>query len=393
MAFNLDFGPEAEALRQETKEFLKANWTPEMEQEKAHLATEYRGRSDEFSKRLGEKGWLGIGWPKEYGGLGKSSIEQLAFQEEMGYARAPTGKHHMAVNIVGPTLMIHGSEELKKEYLPRILAGDIQTCMGYSEPEAGSDLASLQTRAVADGDDYVINGQKMFTTGAEVSDICWLGARTDPDAPKHKGVSLFIVPMDTPGMTITPIWCVGGLRTNHVYFENVRVPKSAMVGDPGQGFYNIATALDFERVMMGNNVARVRRNYDDLVAYAQEHTLDGVPVYDDPVVRNRLAEIGVELHVARLLTFKVMWMVQNKLVPNAEASLSKVLSSETQVKLAHMGMSILGPYGSLYEGSRWAPLRGELAWAYEASLLSTIGGGTNEIQRNILAQRGLGLPR
>ena len=390
---DLDFGPEAEALRQEARDFLAAEWPPEKQQQRAHEPPEYRGRSDEFSHKLGERGWLGIGWPKEYGGQGRSYIEQLAFHEELGYHRAPTSKHHMAVNIVGPALMIHGSEEQKGHYLPRILAGDIQTCMGYSEPGAGSDLASLQTRAEADGDDYVINGQKIFTTGAENSDICWLGARTDPDAPKHKGVSLFILPMETPGITITPIWCLGGLRTNQVFFENVRVPKTAMVGEAGKGFYYIATALDFERVMMGNNVARSRRSFDDLVAYVKGQTVDGRPLWDDAVVRNRLAEIQTELHIARLLAFRVTWMVQQGQVPNAEASLAKVFVSETQVRLADVGMSMLGPEGSLYEDSKWAPLRGDLAWIYEASLLSTIGGGANEIQRNIIAQRGLGLPR
>ncbi len=389
----LDFGPAAEALRKEVREFVAREWPPEMAQAVANELPEYRGRNDAFSRKLGKKGWLGIGWPKEHGGQGRSYIEQLAYNEEMGYLRAPTGKTHMAVNIVGPTLMIVGSEQQKQHYLKRILAGEIQVCMGYSEPEAGSDLASLQTRAVEDGDDYVINGQKMFTTGAEQSDICWLGARTDPDKPKHKGVSLFIVPMDTPGISITPIWCLGGLRTNHVYFENVRVPKSAMVGERGQGFYNIAIALDFERVMIGSNVARMRRTFDDLVAYCKEHTVDGRRIIDDPIVRHRLADLKVELYAARLITFKVTWMMENKLVPNAEASLCKVFSSETQVRLASTGMSIVGAYGSLYEGSRWTPMHGELAWTFETSLLGTIGGGANEIQRNIIAQRGLGLPR
>ncbi|MEE9284833.1 MAG: acyl-CoA dehydrogenase family protein [Dehalococcoidia bacterium] len=390
---DLDFPPECEALRQDVREYLAAEWPPEKAREVANLAPEYRGRNDEFSRKLGAKGWLGIGWPREYGGQGRSYVEQLAFHEEMGYHRAPTGKHHMAVNIVGPTLMLVGSKEQKGHYLPRILAGDLQVCMGYTEPQAGSDLASLQTQAVEDGDDYVINGQKMFTTGAEMSDICWLGARTDPDKPKHKGVSLFIVPMDTPGISISPIWCVGGLRTNHVYFENVRVPKSAMVGERGQGFYNIAIALDFERVMIGSNVGRMRRTYDDLVAYTKEHTVDGAPIIQDTMVRHKLADLNIELHIARLLTLKVMWMIDSKLIPNIEASLTKILSTEIQVRIAHVGMSILGAYGSLYEESRWAPLRGDLAWTYEVSLLGTIGGGANEIQRNIIAQRGLGLPR
>ncbi len=389
----LDFGPAAEALRKEVRAWVQQNWTQQDQEAVASELPEYRGRSDEFSHKLGKKGWLGIGWSKEYGGQGRSYIEQLAYHEEMGYLRAPAGKTHMAVNIVGPTLMIVGSEAQKRHFLPRIQAGDIQVCMGYSEPQAGSDLANLQTRAVEDGDDYVINGQKMFTTGAEKSDICWLGARTDPDKPKHKGVSLFIVPMDTPGISITPIWCVGGLRTNHVYFENVRVPKSAMVGERGQGFYNIAIALDFERVMIGSNVARMRRTYDDLVAYCREHKVDGRRIIDDPIVQHRLADLAVELHVARLITLKVTWMMDNKLVPNAEASMCKVFSTETQVRLASTGISILGTYGTLYDDSKWSPMKGELAWTYETSLLGTIGGGANEIQRNIIAQRGLGLPR
>ncbi|MBM4406857.1 MAG: acyl-CoA dehydrogenase [Chloroflexi bacterium] len=390
---NLDFGPAAEALRIEVRVWLKDNWKPEDAKARRDQLPEFRNRSDDFSKKLGKKGWLGIGWPKEYGGLGKNYIEQLAFHEEMGYNRAPMGKHLMAVNIVGPTLMKVGSEYLKKEYLPRILRGEIQTCIGYSEPHAGSDLASLETRAVEDGDDYVINGTKMWTTGAQDSQICFMGARTDPDKAKHKGVSLFIIPMETPGITIRPIECLGGLRTNQTFWENVRVNKRQMVGERGMGFYNIAVALDFERVMIGSHVAGYRRTYDDLVKLCRQTKLDGRPVLSDPIVRNRLADIATDLHVARLLTFKVMWMIDNGQVPNYEASMTKVLSSELQVRMVHTSMSLLGPTGALYEGSKHAPLDGQLTWIYESSLLGTIGGGANEIQRNIIAQRGLGMPR
>lgn len=390
---NLDFGPGAEALRQEVRAWLKKNWIPADDANHRSALPEFRHRSDDFSKKLGKKGWLGIGWPKEYGGQGKSYIEQLAFHEEMGYHRAPASKHLMAVNIVGPTLMKVGSEYLKKEYLPRILRGEIQTCVGYSEPDAGSDLASLQTKAVEDGDDYVINGTKMWTTGAQHSQICWMGVRTDPDKAKHKGVSLFIVPMETKGITIRPIECLGGMSTNQTFWENVRVNKRQMVGERGMGFYNIAVALDFERVMIGSHVAGYRRNFDDMLKLMQNTKIDGKPMLSDPIARNRMADLATDLHVARLLTFKVMWMIDNGQVPNYEASMTKVLSSELQVRLNHQMMSLLGVTGALYEGSKYAHMDGHLTWAYEASLLSTIGGGANELQRNIIAQRGLGLPR
>lgn len=382
------FTEEEEAFRREVRHFLEQELRPEDQ-----TWGPARSVRPDFTRKLAQKGWLGIGWPKEYGGLGRPYMEQLIYGEEMTYHRAPTGAHILAQNMVGPTLIQAGGDEHKREFLPRILRGEVVFCLGYTEPGAGSDLASLQTRAIAEGDYYVIAGQKTLISFAGQAHYCWLGARTDPDVPKHRGISLFIVDMKTPGVTIRPIETMADYEICEIFFDDVRVPKSALVGEPNRGWYYIATALDHERVFMGAIVAGHRRTFEELVQYAKERRQSGKPLSKNPIIRQKLAELAVELEVGRMLGYRVAWLLGKGVVPYHEASVTKVFTSELEQRLTNVGMQIMGLPGLLREGSKWAPLRGYMEWAYRFSILGTIGGGTNEIQRNIIALVGLGLPR
>ena len=272
------------------------------------------------------------------------------------------------------------------------MKGEVEFCLGYSEPEAGSDLASLNIRAVEDGDDYVINGQKTFNTECHYAEYHWLAARTDPDAPKHRGISLFIVDLDSPGITIKPMWAMSGERTNEVFYDNVRVSKERLVGERNKGFYYMMEAIGAER----NEVFVPIRLYfllDELIQYAKETKRGGKTLAEDPVIRHKLAQVAIELDVARLLADRSRWLEINGLPMTYEAEVAKIVTSELQQRLANTGMQILGLYSQLEEDSKWVPLRGRIEWYYLSSFLATIGGGTSEIGRNVIAQRGLGLPR
>ncbi len=391
------FTPEEEAFRKEVRQFL--------EREVPKDWAGFLGRPGDvervfpllrqFSSSLGEKGWLTMAWPKEYGGQARSAMEQLIFAEETCYRRVPVGGS-IAVTIVGPVLMLYGSEEQKREYLPPIARGEIDFCLGYSEPGAGSDLASLNTRAVEDGDDFVITGQKIFTSLAHLVEYCWLAARTDPDVPKHKGISLFIVDMKTPGITIRPlIDMLGEHSLNEVFFDEVRIPKGSLVGEKNQGWYHLVTALDFERTpnFFFFPPASLPPILEDLVQFSKEAKRNGKPLAHDPVVRQKLAQMFIEFEVVRVLSYRIAWMLGRGLIPNYEASIVKLFSTELHQRVANVGMEILGLYGPLTPDSRWAQLRGRIAYSCLSSVSATIGAGTLEIQRIIIAIRGLGLPR
>jgi alkylation response protein AidB-like acyl-CoA dehydrogenase len=379
---------------EEIRNFLKRELTPDFISQLEAQSLEYRDYSPAFTRKLAEKGWIGVGWPSEYGGQGRSYMEQFIFARELLYHRAPIEANVLGMNMVGPSLINFGNEEHKKEYLPRILKGEIVFCLGYTEPGAGSDLASMQTRAEEVGDDYVINGQKTLISIAHHADFCWLGARTDPTAPKkHRGISLFIVDMKDPGITVRPIWTMANMRVNDIFFDEVRVPKSALVGEKNQGFYHIATALDHERVFMGALVAVHRRILDELIEYAKQTRHNGCPLSREPLVRNKLAELAIELKVGETLSYRLVWMLSKGAVPFHEASISKVFTSELEQRLTNIGMQIMGLYGQLKEDSKWAQLKGQIEYMCRFSILGTIGGGTNEIQRSIIALMGLGLPR
>jgi alkylation response protein AidB-like acyl-CoA dehydrogenase len=387
------FTPEEEAFRAEVRDFLKKElpprWQDEFDTETELGAEQQSEYSRQFTKKLAQRRWLTLPWPVEYGGLKASVMQQMIYNEEMAYANAPAS-FSMGVAWVGPALMIYGTEEQKKRFLPPIASHDEIWCTLYSEPEAGSDLASLRARAVKDGDEWVIAGQKTWTTGAHRSDWGWLAARTDPEAPKHKGISLFMVPMDAAGITIQPLINMAGMHGfNEVYFEDVRIPASYLVGQENNGWYQLAVALDFERTSVAG-VARARRWWEDILAFSSEHR----PFVEArPEVRHRLAEIGVEIEAGQNLCYRVASLQQAGKIPNYEASIAKLYSSELGQRLAATGMDLLGLYGQLHPKSRYAYLRGRIERYYQVAVAETIAGGTSEIMRAIIAIRGLGLPR
>ncbi len=391
------FSPEEEAFRQEVREFLRREWREEAAGSGAEGPLGYGGGGGleeikRFQKKLAQRGWLTLAWPKEHGGMEASIMKQVIFNEEMAYHRAPQ-QLGVGPDRVGPTIILYGTEEPKREHLPRIANADVIWCQGFSEPGAGSDLASLQTTAVADGDYFVVNGQKIWTSLAHVADWMILLARTDPDAPKHRGISYFLVDMKTPGITVRPLVDMTGRHAfNQVFFDNVRVPRKNLVGELNRGWYVAAATLDFERSGINRVVAGIRL-YDELVEYARETQRDGRPLMAVPAVRHRLAELKIEFEVGRLLAYRVAWIQSQGRIPNQEASMSKLFGSELQQRLARAGIEMLGLGGQLRSGSKWAPMAGRIADYYLAAVSTTIAAGTSEVMRNIIAMRGLGLPR
>ncbi len=385
------FTPEEEAFREELQAFLRA------EADDRWVDSVGEGFDDwdhvlEMRRKLAEKGWLTMAWPEEYGGQNASHMMQVIFSEEMAYFRAP-GRDIFATRMLAPTLMIHGTEDQKREFLPPVAEGTVQWCQGYSEPESGSDLASLQTRAVEDGDDFVVNGTKIWTSGAHRADHIMVLTRTDPDAPKHRGISFLLADMRTPGIEVRPVINMANQHSfNMVTFDNVRVPKRNLMGELNRGWYVGATLLDFERSGVDYS-AGARRVLEEIVAFCKESTRNGRTLADDPLVRRQLAELAIEVDVSRLISYKIAWMQQNGLVPNKEASMGKVFGTELQHRMAKTGMNILGLYGQLEPDSKYAPLKGRIERGYMTTVSSTLAAGTSEIQRNIIATRGLGLPR
>lgn len=348
----------------------------------------------EFQRKLGQRGWLAPAYPKEYGGLELSHMKRLILAEELAYNRAPLSiEVEVTVNWVAPSIMLFGTEEQKKDYVTGVAKGDIIFCLGYSEPNAGSDLASLQTRAVEVSDEYVINGQKTWCSYGHLADYCWLAARTDPDASRHEGISIFIVDMKTPGITIRPLINILNRHSfNEVFFDDVRIPKENLVGQKNKGWYQLMIALDFERSSIGY-AATNQRIIEELVKYAKETTRNGEPLANDPLIRNELAQIAVENEVARMMAYRIAWMFGKGLHPSYESSMSMVFISEVMRHTANVGMRILGHYGELDRDSKWTVMNARIMRMCLSSLSIGVGGGSNEIQRNIIAMRGLGLPR
>ncbi len=345
---------------------------------------------EKFRRKMGERGWLTMAWPKEYGGGGRSFVEQAIFFDILSYYGAPG--MDVSTLISGPTILRFGNERMKQEWIPKIVKGDLKFWLAYSEPNAGSDLAAIQTRAVEDGDFLVVNGQKIWGSGAHVSDCGWMVARTDMNAQPYKGTTLFIVDNKTPGITIRPIINIDGFHSfNEVFFDNVRVPKANVVGEMNMGFYYLMVALDFERLVI--SMGGFRRRFEDLIKYAKETRRNGKLLSRDAGIRARLAELAIEIEIAYVLYYRTAWMMDNNLFPNIEASEIKLVTTILSRKLADTGLEIMGPYGQLWPGSKYAPLKGRFALGYLDSLSAVIGAGTSEIQRNILAQRGLGLKR
>jgi alkylation response protein AidB-like acyl-CoA dehydrogenase len=382
----LEETPEQQALRAELRTYFERTLTPEVREGLGphpgeHCGPAYRA----YVRQLGTDGWLGIGWPNEFGGQGRSPLEQYIFFEECDRARAPFPL--VTLNTVGPTLMRYGSEEQKAEFLPRILRGEIHFAIGYTEPGAGTDLASLTTRAVREGDDFVVNGQKIFTTGAHDADYLWLAARTDSDAPKHKGISVFIVETSAPGFKVTPIETLDDGRTNACYFADVRVPASSMVGGENEGWRLITTQLNHERVAL-SRAGRVIRAYEDTLAWAKE-----TGAIERPWVRLTLARVRAGLDAMRLLNWRIAWEMTRDHPSAADSSAAKVYGTEFMGQAYRLLLEVIGEAGAIKEGSPGAVLRGELEHDYRAALVFTFGGGVNEVQREIVATAGLGLPR
>jgi alkylation response protein AidB-like acyl-CoA dehydrogenase len=317
-------------------------------------------------------------------------MQQFIMSEEMAGARAPA-VGGMGISMVGPSLIVHGTEEQKKKFLPTILSGETFFCQGFSEPEAGSDLASLRTRAVRDGDDYVINGQKIWTSQAHRANWMFVLARTDPDVPKHKGISYFLLEMKAPGILVRPLRDItGGVLFNEVFFDNVRVPAKNIVGEENRGWYIAATTLDFERANSASSVVIQRHRAKDLIRLAKEGGVQSV-LGRNPGLRLELADRMIEVELARLMAYQVVSMLGRGLIPNYQASMLKMFASELGQRISRTGMNLLGLYGGLY--GREAPMKGRISRSYLSTLGSTIAAGTSEIQRNIIATRGLGLPR
>jgi alkylation response protein AidB-like acyl-CoA dehydrogenase len=391
--------PEEAAFRQEVRQFLKEELPDRF---RGIGVYEGVGRNDmrsrfgelkEWRTKLADKGWIAPAWPQEYGGAGFSVMQQFIMNEEFAENRAPQ-VGGMGTTMIGPTLIVHGSEEQKQEHLSRILSGEVQWCQGFSEPESGSDLASLRTRAVRDGDDYVINGQKIWTSGAQYSHWMFMLARTDPDAPKHKGISYFMIDMKSQGVTVRPLVNMAGSAAfNEVFFDNVRVPAENLVGEENRGWYIGVTTLDFERSSIGSAVG-LRLQVEGLINFAKEHTKDRQSNLEgQATLRYELADRLVEANVARLLSYRVVTMQNKGLVPNHEASMTKLYASELNQRIARTAIKVTGLYGQLMPGSEWAAAKGRYGSSYVQTLAATIAGGTSEVQRGIIATRGLGLPR
>jgi len=391
------FSEDEEAFRQEVRQWLKQEipqrWS-ELDPGIWEETEESWALARQFQRKLGEKGWLAPAYPREYGGLELSHMKRLILAEELAYNRAPVSiEVEITVNWVAPAIMLFGTERQKKDYVTGVARGDIIFCLGYSEPDAGSDLASLKTRAVEVGDEYVINGQKTWCSYGHLADYCWLAARTDPDAPRHKGISMFIVDMRTPGITTRPLINILDRHSfNEVFFDDVRIPKENLVGEKNNGWYQLVIALDFERSSIGYAAAN-QRIIEELIKYAKETRRNGEPLASDPLIRNELAQIAVENEVARMMAYRIAWMYTKGLHPSYESSMSMIFVSEVIRRTANAGMRILGHYGELSRDSKWALMNARIMRMCLSALSIGVGGGSNEIQRNIIAMRGLALPR
>ncbi len=343
-----------------------------------------------YIRRMGGDGWLGLGWPVEFGGQGRGAMDQMIFVEESHWAGVPLPL--LTLNSVGPTLMALGTTEQKERILPGILRGEVHFSIGYTEPSAGTDLASLQTRAVRDGDEYVINGQKIYTSAIQYADYVWLAARTDPDAPKHKGLSVFIVPVDSPGFSWAPLATSAGDFTSSTFYEDVRVPAENLVGAENQGWKLITNQLNHERVAICP-ASGLLRSLTEVRRWAQRHRLgDGRTVMDHEWVQIILARVHARIEVLKLFNWKVAWASDKGLNP-ADASATKVYGTELALEVYRQLLEVVGQAGYLVDGSPGAVLRGRLEQQARSQMIFTFGGGTNEIQRDIIAMVGLGMPR
>ncbi len=390
---DFEYPQEIRDFQQEVRAFIKDNWDPDIMDPRregmAQLVDTPKRRA--FMKKLGEAGWLGMSWPTEYGGSGRSGLYEYVLNEELASVGAPyIGK---GVGIVGKTIIRHGSEKLKQEFLPKILTNDIEFAIGYTEPNAGSDLASLQMRAVRDDENggWRISGQKRFTTSAHFAEWYWLAARTDPDGPKHKGVTLFLLPMEQEGIQITNMPTIGDERVNEVYMDDVFVSDDYVVGEVGKGFVYVSEALDFERFTLFTVSAYVKR-YERFRDYIRTAERDGRPLREDPHVRRTVVDLATRVEVAKMLTQQVIDVASRGGVPNIQAAMFKLWTTTIGQAVAEAFMEIHGAQGTLKRDQLAAPMDGMFEHSWRYTVVDTVGAGTSEVQRNIIARRGLGIP-
>jgi alkylation response protein AidB-like acyl-CoA dehydrogenase len=386
MEFRL--GARSDAFRDEVRAFLAENFHPEMI-ERAHETGTAHIR--EFHRALGAQGWIAASWPEEYGGQGRDPFEMTALRDELRLAGVPTDGLGQSI-IVGRTIRAVGSEEQKQRFLPPFLRGEIIFALGYTEPDSGSDVAAAKTRAVRDGDDWVIDGQKMFTTLAHEAAFVFLLARTNPDVAKHRGLTMFLVPLDAPGVEIHPVHTMGGERTNATFYSEVRVPDSFRVGDVDDGWGVMTVALTFERG--GFALSEADRVWEQTAAWATTtRRPDGTRVIDDPLVRERLAMMRINNEVARLLALQCSYVAASGGLPGVEGSMHKLWYAEAMTADASELVDMLGAEGVVARGEADAPVDGWVEHLHRHAAVTTIYGGTSEVQRGIIAERGLGLPR
>ncbi len=386
----IGYDAEQTALREELRAYYEKLLTPEI-RDGLHAEHGCGPVHRQVIRQMGSDGWLGIGWPTEYGGQGRSQIEQFIFFDESMRSGAPVPM--LTINTVGPTLYKNASDEIKAEFLPRILAGEILFCIGYSEAEAGTDLAALKCRADRDGDAYVINGEKLWTSVASDADYIWLATRTDPDAAKHAGLSMFIVPQDSPGISIQPMDLISEHDINIVLYEDVRVPARNLVGGENRGWKLITSQLNHERVTLCSP-GLLEQSFENTRNWAQQTQLpDGRRVIDQEWVQINLARVFSGLEFLKLINWKVAWDGTRGALDVADASTIKVFGTEFYMESFRLLMDVIGPQAYLKRGSEAAATYGQLETNYRALLILTFGGGTNEIQRDLIGLIGLGLPR
>jgi hypothetical protein len=388
---DFELGPAERAFEAEVEAFLREHASPEvMDAHPEQLSqTVDTPAKRAFMRKLAERGWLGMSWPREYGGAERPGIYDYVLTEALSRWGAPQpGK---GVGIVGKTLIRHGSERMKRAFLPRIIRGEIEFAIGYSEPGAGSDAANMQLRATRVEGGWRLHGQKIWTTSAHFADYYWLGARTDPEAPKHAGITLFLIPMDSPGLGVRPTWTIGDERTNEVFFDGVLAPDEAVVGELHRGWTYICEALDLERFAM-MPIGPLERKVEALLGALRTAARDGRPLREDPEVRARAARVATELEVARMLQRRVIAEAVRGRVPTVASSMYKLFMNEAGKRVASAALDLLGPAAQLRPGQPEAVLGGRFERSYRYTVVDTIGGGTSEIQKNIIARRGLGLP-
>jgi 3-oxocholest-4-en-26-oyl-CoA dehydrogenase alpha subunit len=387
---NFELDDAQQAWLTEVREFLQEHVTEQLRAELAAHDLEFTtGEVARFRRKIGEKGWFGLNWPKEYGGLGLGAIHQHLLMTEFEYWGVPGPD--LTVTSVAPMIVRHGTEQNKTEFLPLIARGEMICAVGYSEPDAGTDLAALRTRAVRDGDEWVINGSKIWNSGAQRATHEWLCVRTDPDAGRHRGISVIMVPIESPGVQIRPLYAWSGYRTNEVFFRDVRVPVGNLIGEVNRGWSYITGALDLERGAL-TNAGDLRRALHDLRQLARTPLRDRSVPADNPAFRRRLAQVEADVEVATLMGYEAASLLDSGVIPTVEVSVEKIFTSELRQRSADLAIDLLGPDGMMAHRSPHAPLAGKFERLYRAAPLMRFGGGTNEVLRDVIAQRGHGMP-